>query len=84
MSHYPEVSPTVLILVDRNLVCLLGGFSSWGWATISICVKLCIDVGFYPSGLKPGSVVAGYREGMGSDLLSLTRQIPKVIASFTL
>lgn len=47
-------------------------------------MKHRIDVGFYPSGLKPASVVAGYRVGISLDVLSLTRQIPNVMVAFTL
>lgn len=47
-------------------------------------MKHCVDVGFYLSGLKPASVVAGYRVGLSLDFLSLTRQIPNVTVAFTL
>lgn len=65
-------------------ISLLTGFRSWEWATRSIHVKHCVDVGFYLSGLKPASVVAGYRVGLSLDFLSLTRQIPNVTVAFTL
>lgn len=40
------------------------------------CLKLCIGVGFYLSGLKSGSVSAGYRVGISLELLSLPDRFP--------
>lgn len=48
-------------------ISLLTRFRSWEWATRSTHVKHHVDVGFYLSGLKPASVVAGFRVGISLD-----------------